>query len=220
MTIIFHNRHEAGRILGAKLIKYTNCSDGLILALPRGGVPVAFEISQKLNLPLDICLVRKLGVPGRQELAMGAIALGEVKIINREIVNWLQISPQIIEQVVAKEKQELERRDRSYRGQRPFPVIKNKTIILVDDGIATGSTIKAAIAALKQQKPRKIIVAVPVAPPIVCQELATEVDQMVCLSMPNSLHSISLWYEDFSQTTDSEVRFLLAQAHQKLFVNS
>lgn len=220
MGIIFQNRTEAGLRLAEKLIHYKNHPHGLILALPRGGVPVAFEIAQQLKLPLDICLVRKLGVPGRKELAMGAIAPGGVKVINREIVSLLQIASETIEQVALQEQQELERRDRAYRGQRPFPIIKNRTIILVDDGIATGATLKAAITVLKQQQPQRIIVAVPVAPPLVCQDLATMVDQVVCLCMPDDLHSISLWYEDFAQTTDDEVRFLLAQANQQLSVNN
>lgn len=220
MSLIFQNRTEAGLRLAEKLAIYRHRPDALILALPRGGVPVAFEIAQKLNLPLDICLVRKLGVPGRKELAMGAIASGGVRVINQEVVDWLKISPDIIENVAREEQRELERRDRAYRGNQPVPLIKNQTIILVDDGIATGSTIKAAIATLKQQQPQAIIVAVPVAPEIVCQELATEVEQVICLSIPEPLHSISLWYEDFSQTTDDEVRYLLAKANQLYEVKS
>ncbi|HAC62512.1 MAG TPA: phosphoribosyl transferase [Cyanothece sp. UBA12306] len=212
MSIIFYNRTKAGQYLAEKLAIYSNRPDVLILALPRGGVPVAFEIAKKLNLPLDICLVRKLGVPKRKELAMGAIASGGVRLINQEVVDWLKISPEIIEEVAAEEQRELERRDRAYRGNKPLPLIKNQTIILVDDGIATGSTIKAAIAALKQQQPNKIIVAVPVASDVVCRELAKEVDQVICLSIPEPLNSISIWYEDFSQTTDDEVRYLLAKA--------
>ncbi len=209
MNIRFHNRTEAGQRLAEQLEVYKNRKDVLVLALPRGGVPVAFEIAKKLNLPLDICLVRKLGVPDRPELAMGAIALGGVRIINQDVVHGWGISPRIIEQVTQEEQQELHRREQVYRGHKPFPTIYNQTIILVDDGIATGSSIKAAIAILKQQQPKKIIIAVPVAPPSVCQELSHEVDQFVCVTMPENLNSISLWYDDFSQTSDQEVCSLL-----------
>ena len=208
----FHHRKEAGQRLADQLIEFKNQKEVLVLALPRGGVPVAFEIAKKLNLPLDICLVRKLGVPDRQELAMGAIASNGVRIINQAVVNWLNISPGTIEQVTETEAKELQRRDRTYRGDKPSPNIENQTIILVDDGIATGSTLQAAIALLKQQHPRQIIIAVPVAPPAICQELRTEVDQLVCLEMPDNLTSISLWYDDFSQTGDQEVCRLLAIA--------
>jgi predicted phosphoribosyltransferase len=212
MNQILANRTEAGRMLATKLTTYANRSDVLVLGLPRGGVPVAFEIAKKLNLPLDICLVRKLGVPGRRELAMGAIASGGVRVINSDVVDWLKIPSEVIDRVAAQEERELQRRDRVYRGNLPLPTIRNRTIILVDDGIATGSTLRAAIAALKQQQPKAIIVAVPVAPPSTCQELQGEVDQVICLLKPESLYSISLWYEDFRQTTDEEVRNLLALA--------
>jgi putative phosphoribosyl transferase len=212
MTVVLQNRTQAGQLLALKLAAYANRSDVLVLALPRGGVPVAFEIAKTLNLPLDICLVRKLGVPGRKELAMGAIATGGTLVINRDVVDWLHISPDMVQQVIVQEQQELERRDRAYRGDRPLPEIENRTIILVDDGIATGSTLRAAIATLRQQNPREIVVAVPIASSIVCQELKAEVDQVVCLRKPEPLNSISLWYEDFSQTSDEEVRTLLAQA--------
>jgi predicted phosphoribosyltransferase len=201
-----------GQLLAKKLTTYANRSDVIVLGLPRGGVPVAFEIAKKLNLPLDICLVRKLGVPGREELAMGAIASGGVRVINRDVVGWLHLPPQVIEGVAVEEQRELERRDRAYRGDRPLPRIKNQTIILVDDGIATGSTLRAAIGVLKQQEPKEIIIAVPVAADATCEELRTEVDKIVCLLKPEFLHSISLWYEDFSQTTDEEVKELLEQS--------
>lgn len=208
----FHHRQEAGQRLAEQLMEFKNKREVLVLALPRGGVPVAFEIAKKLNLPLDICLVRKLGVPDRQELAMGAIASGGVRIINQAVVDWLNISPKTIEKVTETEAKELQRRDRTYRGDKPSPNLENQTIILVDDGIATGSTLKAAIALLKQQHPRQIIIAVPVAPPAICRELSSEVDQLVCLEMPDNLTSISLWYDDFSQTSDQEVCRLLAIA--------
>ncbi|MEA5508775.1 phosphoribosyltransferase [Crocosphaera sp. UHCC 0190] len=210
MNTRFHDRPEAGQQLATRLTEFKNRKDVLVLALPRGGVPVAFEIAKKLNLPLDVCLVRKLGVPDRRELAMGAIASGGVRIINYNVVNWLNLSPSIIEKVTQEEKLELARRELVYRGDKPWPTITHQTIILVDDGIATGSTIKAAIAILKQQHPQKIIVAVPVAPPSVCRQLELEVAQVVCLEKPDNLNSISLWYDDFSQTSDQEVCNLLA----------
>ncbi|AFY75845.1 putative phosphoribosyltransferase [Pleurocapsa sp. PCC 7327] len=216
MTTLLHNRIEAGQLLASRLTGYANCPYGIVLALPRGGVPVAFEIARKLQLPLDVCLVRKLGVPGHKELAMGAIASNDVTIVNRDVVNWLHISPETIEQVAEQEKKELARRDRAYRGNRPYPEIRDRTVILVDDGIATGATMRAAIAALRQQQPKEIVVAVPVAAPSVCQELRTEVDKLICLRKPEPLHSISLWYEDFSQTTDEEVRDLLERAECEL----
>ena len=216
MRELLANRREAGRLLAFKLTHYANRSDVVVLALPRGGVPVAFEIARALNLPLDICLVRKLGVPDRPELAMGAIARGGVTIINQELVDCLQISASEIEQVAHREEQELQRRDRAYRGDRPLPKIRDQTIILVDDGIATGSTVQAAITALRQQKPAQIVVAIPVAPPTVCEELQSVVDKVVCLRKPLQFHSLSLWYEDFCQTSDQEVRALLAQAEREL----
>ncbi len=211
MTFIFQNRTQAGQLLAHRLTSYAERADVLVLALPRGGVPVAFEIAKKLHLSLDLCLVRKLGVPGREELAMGAIASGGVRVINWDVVDWLHISEGVIEQVAEREKKELERRERLYRAELPFPVVEDKIIILVDDGIATGSTMKAAIAALKQHHPREIIVAVPVAAPITCEELKQEVTQVIALNKPENLSSISLWYEDFVQTSDEEVRQLLAQ---------
>jgi putative phosphoribosyl transferase len=212
MTVRLHNRIEAGQLLASKLSNYADRSDVLVLALPRGGVPVAFEIAVKLHLPLDICLVRKLGVPGHKELAMGAIANEDIIAINRDVVDWLKIPQQAIERVAEKEKEELARRDRVYRGNRPFPTIRDRTIILVDDGIATGATLRAAILTLQQQQPKKIIVAAPIAPPSVYQSLSDEVDKVVCLLQPDPLNSISLWYENFPQTTDKEVCDLLAKA--------
>lgn len=213
MKTTFRNRTEAGRLLAQRLKPtYANRSDVLVLGLPRGGVPVAFEVAKVLHTPLDICLVRKLGVPGHKELAMGAIATGDIMILNEEVVRSLSISQTAIEQVAASEQQELERRERAYRGDRPTPDLNQRTIILIDDGIATGSTFKAALTAIKQQQPKCIVAAVPVAPPDVCNQLKAEVDEVVCLSTPQRLSSISLWYEDFSPTTDEEVRYLLALA--------
>ncbi|HEY9611368.1 phosphoribosyltransferase [Allocoleopsis sp.] len=210
MKIRFRDRTEAGQLLAKKLTAYANRSDVVVLGLPRGGVSVAFEVAKVLKAPLDICLVRKLGVPGQEELAMGAIARGEVMVIDNDVVKWLGISRAVIARVAAREQQELKRRDRAYRGGRPIPNVQQRTVILVDDGIATGSTVRAAIATLHQQQPEQIVVAVPVAANATCQELKTEVDQVVCLITPEPLQSISLWYENFSPTTDAEVRNLLS----------
>lgn len=213
MTFRLENRTEAGQLLANKLRAYANRSDVLILALPRGGVPVGFEIARKLHLPLDVCLVRKLGVPKRKELAMGALGMGGVRIINQDVVEWLHIPDSIIDKITQEEQQELQRRDHLYRGDRPFPKIRDRIIILVDDGIATGSTLRAAIATLKRDKPKGIIVAVPVASEIVCQQLQLEVEQVICLIKPEPLHSISLWYQDFTQVSDQEVQKLLNLAN-------
>ena len=210
----FRNRTQAGKLLAAQLTEYANRADVLVLGLPRGGVPVAYEVAKELDAPLDVCLVRKLGVPGHKELAMGAIATGGVRVINENVVDWLRISPETINQVAAIEMRELDRRSHTYRGNRPLLKVKNHTIILVDDGIATGATIRAAIATLKKQQPRKLVVAVPVAAASTCEELQAEVDQVVCVMMPEDLCAIGIWYEDFQQTTDTEVCELLTR--QKL----
>jgi putative phosphoribosyl transferase len=203
------DRTEAGQRLAALLKPYANQTDVLVLGLPRGGVPVAFEVAKALNAPLDICLVRKLGVPGHKELAMGAIGSGGVRVLNYEVIGWLGISSRMIDEVAAKELKELQRRDRAYRGDRPQPEVRDRTVILVDDGLATGSTMRAAIAVLKPQQPKRMIVAVPVAPPDVYDQLKTEVDQVVCVMKPEPFYAIGLWYENFAQTTDQEVRQLL-----------
>lgn len=207
----YRDRAEAGRLLAEQLQAYANRPDVLVLALPRGGVPVAFEVARTLNAPLDICLVRKLGVPGYKELAMGAIAPGGVMVLNENVVRELGISKESIERVAAEEQQELERRNRAYRGDRRVPDIQNRTVILVDDGIATGSTVRAAIATLRQQQPEWVAVAVPVAPLSTCNQLKAEADDLVCLRALEPFRAISLWYDDFSQTTDDEVRSLLAK---------
>ncbi|NJO39928.1 MAG: phosphoribosyltransferase [Cyanobacteria bacterium CRU_2_1] len=208
----FRDRTEAGQLLAEKLQKYANCSDVLVMGLPRGGVPVAYQVAKALNAPLDVCLVRKLGVPGQKELAMGAIAPNGVMVLNNEILRMMRISRQSLRQVAEAEKQELERRDRAYRGDRLLPDICDRTVLLVDDGIATSSTIRAAIATLKQQNPKQIVVAVPVAPPSTCQSLKAIVDDVVCLFTPEPLSSIGMWYRDFSQTSDDEVRQCLEQS--------
>ncbi len=207
----FRNRTEAGQQLAKKLSLYANRGDVLVLGLPRGGVPVAYEVAVALNVPLDICLVRKLGAPGNKELAMGAIGMGGVMVLNHDVVESLQVSPEAIAKVVELEEKELERRDRAYRGDRPFGDLQGRAIVLVDDGIATGATLRAAIATLRQQKPASIIVAVPVAPLSTYNELKAEVDEVVSLVTPERFYSISVWYDQFEQTTDEEVRHLLQQ---------
>jgi putative phosphoribosyl transferase len=207
----FRNRTEAGQLLATKLTAYANRTDVLVLGLPRGGVPVAYEIAKALNLSLDICLVRKLGAPGNKELAMGAIGMGGVMVLNDDVVESLQVSQETMARVVALEEKELERRDRAYRGDRPLPDLQGRAIVLVDDGIATGATLRAAIATLRQQQPASIIVAVPVAPLSTYNELKAEVDEVVSLVTPERFYSISVWYDEFRQTTDEEVRHLLQE---------
>jgi len=208
----FRDRKEAGRLLAAKLAAYANRPDVLVLALPRGGVPVAYEVAQALKAPLDVFIVRKLGVPGHEELAMGAVASGGVRVLNDAIVNALRIPDSVIDQVAAKELQELSRREHLYRGNRPAPDVRGRTVILVDDGLATGATMHAAIKALQQQKPVRIVVAVPTASPETCEELRAEVDDVICAITPQPFYAVGLWYQDFSQTTDEEVRNLLSLA--------
>jgi len=205
----FRNRVEAGQMIAAQMQDYMHQEDLLVLALPRGGVPVAFEVAKVLHAPLDICLVRKLGVPGHEELAMGAIASPTTQVLNYDVINSLGIDSLTIAQVAAQELQELQRRDLAYRQGRPPVDIKDKHVILVDDGIATGSTMLAAIAILRQQQPASIVVAVPIAPPSVYQQLKLEVDAVICLYTPQLMYAIGVWYEDFRQTTDEEVRQLL-----------
>lgn len=209
MNLRFRDRTEAGRLLATRLMEYANRPDVIVLALPRGGVPVGYEIAQALNISLDVCLVRKLGAPGQEELAMGAIAPGGVMVLNNDVLRNLRISRQMLLEVATQEKQELERRTQAYRGDRPLPEIRNRVVILVDDGIATSATLRAAITVLQRQQPQKIIVAVPVAPATVCQSLRRLVQEVVCLSTPDPLSSIGMWYQDFSQTTDEEVCRLL-----------
>src|SRR5262245_58400613 len=202
----FKNRIEAGQRLGEELARYARASGLLVLALPRGGVPVAYEVARALRAPLDVFLVRKLGVPGREEYAMGAIASGGVRVLNLEAVEHLDIPEQLIEKVVAKEKDELERRERAYRGSRPAPGPHEKTVIVVDDGLATGSSMRAAVAALRYKQPSRIVVAVPVAPPSAVADLEHEADEVVCVMKPEDFYAVGQWYVEFEQTTDEEVR--------------
>ena len=207
----FRDRAEAGRVLAEKLEAYANRSDVVVLALPRGGVPVAFEVARKLNAPLDVFLVRKLGVPGHAELAMGAIASGGVRVLNEDVVDYLRIPDEVIDAVAAEEQRELDRRERAYRGYAGAPDVRGRTVILVDDGLATGSSMRAAVIALREQQPARIIVAVPVAARATCDEFRSQVDEIVCAVTPEPFRAVGLWYEDFSQTSDEEVRNLLAR---------
>lgn len=207
----FQDRVEAGQILAESLDAYKNRPDVVVLALPRGGVPVAFEVARALNAPLDIFLVRKLGVPGHEELAMGAIASGGVRTINEDVTETLGIPDEVIDAVTAKEQQELERREHLYRDGRPPLDVRGRTVILIDDGLATGSTMRAAAAALRKQRPARIVVAVPVGAASTCDEFRREVDEAICAVTPEPFFAISLWYRDFTQTTDDEVRDLLAR---------
>jgi predicted phosphoribosyltransferase len=208
----FRDRFEAGRRLATALEHYAGRPNLLVLALPRGGVPVGYEVASALPAPLDVMLVRKLGVPGHEELAMGAIASGGVRVISDDVVAALGIPDRAIATIAAHEEHELERRNQLYRGDRPPPDVRGKTVILVDDGLATGSTMRAAVAALKAQGPERLVVAVPVAAPETCEALSREVDEVVCARAPERFFAVGNWYVDFSQTSDAEVRGLLRRA--------
>jgi putative phosphoribosyl transferase len=209
--MLFRDRRDAGQVLADRLASYADRSDVLVLALPRGGVPVAFEVARRLHAPLDVFLVRKLGAPGRRELAMGAIASGGAIVLN-DVVDALGVSRDQLAGTLSRERTELERREHLYRGDRPAPNVRGRTIILVDDGAATGSSMRAAIAALQRHGVGRIVAAVPVGAPRTCAELQAEADEAVCAEMPEPFYSVGLWYDDFSQTTDEEVRDLLDQA--------
>ncbi len=206
-----HDRADAGRKLAQKLTAYADQPDVLVLGLARGGVPVAYEIATALRLPLDVLIVRKLGVPGHEELAMGAIAYGGGGVLNTDVIEQLAIPQAAIDAVTARETQELARRAQAYRGDRPRPAISGQTIILVDDGIATGATLRAAIAALQTQNPARIVIAVGVAPPDTYDELVDEVDELVCLMQPVPFWGVGVWFEHFPSTSDEEVRTLLSE---------
>jgi len=208
----FRDRHDAGRLLAGALGSYAGRDDVLVLALPRGGVPVGYEVARALGAPLDVMQVRKLGVPGREELAMGAIASGGVRILSEGVVESLGIPDRVIATVAAAEEEELDRRERIYREGRPFPEVRGRTVILVDDGLATGSTMRAAAAALRAQGAGRLVAAVPVAPKETCGALRDVVDDVVCAVTPEPFVAVGEWYEDFSQTSDAEVRDLLRRA--------
>ena len=210
--MLFADRIDAGRKLGERLGAYAGRPNLLVLGLPRGGIPVAFEVAQRLGAPLDVFVVRKLGVPGQEELAMGAIASGGVRIVNEDVVAALGLSPAALDRAAAVEQRELERRELAYRGSRPPLDVAGKTVIVVDDGLATGSTMRAAVAALRQQRPERIVVAVPVAAPSTRDEMAREVDEIVCLATPDPFRAVGRFYDDFAQTSDGEVHDLIARA--------
>jgi predicted phosphoribosyltransferase len=212
MITRFRDRVDAGRVLARKLDRYRGRPDLLVLALPRGGVPVGFEVARELGAPLDVFVVRKLGMPGHEEYAIGAIASGGVRIINEEAITAFGVTDDEIEAVTAAESAELERRERRYRDGRPPPEIAGKTVILVDDGLATGSTMRAAVEALREEGPARLVVAVPTAAPETCHEIGRLVDDMVCAMTPEPFYAVGLWYDDFGQTTDEEVHDLLALA--------
>jgi len=210
--VLFQDRSEAGRVLARLLAKFKNRPDVLVLALPRGGVPVAYEVAKELNAPLDIFLVRKLGVPGHEEVGMGAIATGGIRILNDDLIRQLGIPQRMVDAITAQEEQELQRRERVYRGDRPAPDIRGRTVIVVDDGLATGSTMKAALAALRKQQPAKLVVAVPTAPPETCDSLRADADEVICAVTPDPFLAVGAWYRGFDQTTDDEVRDLIKRA--------
>ena len=210
--LIFANRRDAGATLAAELKQYRGRSDVVVLALPRGGVPVGYEVARALDAPLDVFVVRKLGAPGHRELAMGAIASGGVRVLNRDVIGWYGISPAAIEATAREELTELERRERLYREQRDPAELRDKTVLLVDDGLATGSTMKAAVQAIRQRVPARIVVAVPVGAPHTCSELQALADEVVCARTPEDFAAVGQFYADFEQTSDAEVRELLREA--------
>lgn len=215
ISVPIKNREVAGQSLAEALQSYQGRKDLLVLALPRGGVPVAYEVARQLAAPLDLMLVRKLGTPGHKELAMGAIASGGYRVINDHIVSSMGISDEAIEREAEEEQVEMERRETTYRGDRPRPEVKGKQVILVDDGVATGATIRAAIVALRKQDPAGVIVAVPVAPPDTVEKLRQEADEVICPATPEPFNAIGAWYVEFPQVSDSEVQEFLGKAWRK-----
>jgi putative phosphoribosyl transferase len=211
---IFQNRREAGRVLGELVQSSVDGVNTLVLGLPRGGVPVAYEVARALHAELDVFLVRKLGMPGEEELALGAIASGGVRVLNRDLIRYLRVPDSVIEEVAAREQAELERREHTFRDDRPPIAAEGRTVVLVDDGLATGASMLAATRALRPLGPKSIVVAVPVAASGTCEEFRAEVDQVVCAATPHPFGAVGTWYEDFAQTTDEDVRRLLEEASQ------
>lgn len=205
----FRDRMDAGRQLARALAGYTGRPDVLVLGLPRGGVPVAYEVARALGAELDVFLVRKLGLVGHEELAMGAIASGGIRVLNEQVTEALRVSDEVIDAVEERERRELERREREYRGDRPFPDVTGRTVILVDDGLATGATMRAAARAIEARDPARLVVAAPVAAPETCEALREQVDEVVCVLTPEGFHAVGLWYDDFRPTSDEEVRACL-----------
>jgi putative phosphoribosyl transferase len=210
----FRDRIEAGQLLGRELAsRFVDAGDAIVLALPRGGVPVGYEVAKALGAPLDVFIVRKLGVPGHEELAMGAIASGGVRVLNHDVIDYARVTQQQIDAVAAREERELSRREAEYRGNRAPLDVRSRTVIIVDDGLATGSTMRAAVQALRAMEPKRVIVAVPVGAAQTCEELR-EIDEIVCLRTPEPFEAVGLWYDDFTQTTDAEVHALLSRNPQ------
>jgi predicted phosphoribosyltransferase len=211
----FRDRRDAGKKLAQKLSAFAGVQNGLILALPRGGVPVAYEVAVALSLPLDIFLVRKLGVPGREELAFGAIASGGIRVLNPDVVRMLGIPDEVINFVITRQLEELKRREKLYRGNRPSAELRDRTVILIDDGLATGASMRAAVAGLRARHPARIVIAVPTAAPQTCDAFRSEVDEVVCAITPEVFYGVGRWYDDFSQVIDEEVRVLLEEANRQ-----
>ena len=215
-TRLYRDRFDAGKRLAGRLGAYAHRQDVLVLALPRGGVPVAFEVAKALNAPLDVFLVRKLGVPGREELAMGALASGGICVLNEDVISTLRISDQVINRVREQEQRELIRRERLYRDDRPAPEVSGCVVMLIDDGLATGASMRSAAIALRQRGPDRLVIAVPVASPSACFDLRGEVDEIVCALTPEPFYGVGYWYENFSQTSDQEVYDLLDRAAREM----